>query len=132
VVWERAIEHCDTLNLAGYGPGSWHLPTISELRSLVRGCPGTETGGSCGVTNECLSEGACYFGGCNGCAWYEGPGEGGLYTLPEFGSIPPVYWSSSPVTDIFDAAWLVGFTRAEISRSSVTYEVSVRCVRDGP
>tara|TARA_Y100001970_G_scaffold293857_1_gene443903 strand:+ start:1620 stop:5849 length:4230 start_codon:yes stop_codon:yes gene_type:complete len=52
------------------------LPTINELRMIIRGCPQTETGGSCPVTdqnpNGNLNE-------CGGCARRNGDANFGLY-----------------------------------------------------
>ena len=45
---EDASIYCETLNADGYS--DWRLPTLDELRSLVRHCPETFTGGSCPAT----------------------------------------------------------------------------------
>ncbi len=47
--WNDAVEYCRKYS-------DWHLPTINELRTLIRNCPNTEPGGLCNLTDECLAE----------------------------------------------------------------------------
>ena len=61
IFWEEAAAYCQ--NLGG------RLPTISELRTLIQNCPVTETGGECGVTDECLSSSDCWNDSCDGCEY---------------------------------------------------------------
>lgn len=51
--WKYAIKYCDDLTEGGYN--DWHLPTISELRTLVQHCTSAVTGGICKVSDSCLS-----------------------------------------------------------------------------
>ena len=132
--WYDAFEYCDLLK--GDGHFDWRLPTISELRSLIRGCPATETGGSCGVTDDCLnkscSDDSCY--SChqdcdNGCCWPSAiDGKCGIY------------WSSSEETSSENngARWVVRFRHGEIRQESVLIDDEtslkydnkpIRCVR---
>jgi AAA ATPase containing von Willebrand factor type A (vWA) domain len=55
---KSVAEACDNLTECGFS--DWHLPTISELRTLIRNCDSTATGGECGVTDECLSKKDCW------------------------------------------------------------------------
>jgi hypothetical protein len=91
--WQEAVAYCANLSLDG---GGWHLPTIGELRSLVRDCAATRTGGACGVTDACPEQFACWGESdvCNGC------GDGGCNWDPAlfFEKEPqclPAYWSST-------------------------------------
>lgn len=56
---------CDNVNDGGFS--DWRLPTIDELRTLIQNCDNTKTGGSCAITNECLSWDDCITDSCNGC-----------------------------------------------------------------
>lgn len=129
--WDRAVAYCAGLSLAGHGPGAWRLPTIGELRSLVRGCPETETGGPCGVTDECLGDGCTNRSCDDGCSYLGGPGAGGAY-WPAGLSGRWYYWSSSSYAGDSSRAWLLVFYRAYVFDRGKTFAADVRCVRRGP
>jgi len=59
--WYDAKYYCDNLNEDGYY--DWRLPTISELRTLVKGCFRTESDGPCGVRDSCRA-GICWTSSC--------------------------------------------------------------------
>lgn len=127
--------HCQNLSLAGHN--DWRLPTISELRSIIRGCSKTETRGSCGVTDNCLSI-RCRKD-CRECLNYEGPGSGGAYWPSELSGKVNAYWSSSKIADRDKVWYVVGFVSGGILNGSISEKASrafikrhgifVRCVR---
>ncbi len=132
ITQQAAESYCNNLSLAGYD--DWRLPTISELRALIKGCPGTETGGACAVVDPtCLSSITCKTAECSGCAANNGPGENGNYW--EAGNIWPIdiyhAWSSSVLSNSTTSAWLVNFSEANIDSSARTGASSsfARCVR---
>ena len=122
------MAYCDALSLSGRD--DWHLATNSELRSLIRGCPATETGGSCGVGDSCLGC-ACWNDACDGCGYLGGPGADGVYWPPELGSAVAGDWSSSPTWSAF-YAWYVCFCNGYVGNGDKTSAGDVRCVRPGP
>jgi len=121
-----AMLYCDGLTLAG---GGWHVPTISELRSLIRGCDGTVTCGSCELTDDCLDR-SCWSDPCDGCDCLAGPGSGGAYWPDGMSGEISWYWSSSEVADYASFVWIVSFEygriRLNFQGNSNSY---VRCVR---
>ncbi len=122
--WQEAVDYCDNL-----GSG-WHLPTISELRSLIRGCPQTETGGDCGVTDSCL-ETSCTVS-CSGC--HDGDPDHGCYWPEELSGsceVSEAFWSSSPFENVSALAWHVRFADGSVFYNNKTSKSSVRCVRSG-
>ena len=125
--WSNAKAHCAALSLDG---GGWYLPSISELRSLIRGCPGTVTGGACEVTDSCLSYSLCWDeGACYSCSGGDGPADGCYWPDSIIGTCG-WYWSSSPVEDFDDFAWHVDFNNGRVNRYDVDYyHLRVRCVR---
>jgi hypothetical protein len=132
---DDAVEHCNTLELAG--SSEWRLPTISELRTLVRGCPATEPGGDCGVTSTCTNFGSCYSEPCVGCPSLGGPGPGGAYWPAELlgpvkGAYPysdyeVAYRSSSIVDGTYRDVFTLEFAHGAVSQN--TYVSRTRCVR---
>jgi Protein of unknown function (DUF1566) len=125
VNWMDARVYCERLNFAGRG--NWRLPTISELRTLIRGCPGTETGGLCGVTDVCRGN-SCQNDFCYFCEHGDGPNDG-CFATPELPSGCEHYWSSTVVNDSSERAWAVGFASGFIYKPRVYYAFHARCVR---
>ena len=126
--WNDAKSYCSSLSLAG---GGWRLPTIGELRSLIRGCAATQTGGSCGVTDSCRSYSSCQDSSCYGCTHNKGPA-GGCYWPGELSGTCSWYCSSSPVADSGDCVFFVTFDRGLVSFVDVYPDYGdnhVRCVR---
>ena len=114
--WGDAINYCKNLNEDGHD--DWHLPTISELRTLIQNCPTIQTGGECKVTDSCLSY-ECWSKVCSSCV-------GGHSKLGDTNS----FWSSSLLLDKYsDEAWFVNFSDGYVHWSHKTVYLYVRCVR---
>ena len=52
--WHDAVLYCKNLDELGYS--DWELPNVDELRTLIQNSPDTETGGICGMTDECVQQ----------------------------------------------------------------------------
>lgn len=134
MTWQQAMDYCNDLTLDDYD--DWRLPTINELRSLIRGCPATVTGGSCGATDGCLAA-PCWGDGtspCVGCTIWQGPGDNGCYCPEGLSAIRhPYLWSSSSEALYGIDAWVVSFDTGavsyEVKDNNATY--AARCVRSG-
>ncbi len=131
--WDASVAYCDALSLAGRGAGEWHLPTVSEYRTLLRGCPATEEGGACGVTDTCLLP-TCYGSDCYGCTYLSGPGAGGRYWDPALDETLGRLrcYSSSPYSGTTGIAWGIDFDNASVMQLAMTAtRYGVRCVHTG-
>jgi hypothetical protein len=126
--WDDAVAYCDGLALGGHD--DWRLPTISELRSLIRGCPATVTGGPCGVTDTCLGN-PCWMS-CGDCTMWGGPGDGGAYWPPGLRGAAGWCWSSSSKADSTSLMWYVDFSSGNVSISAKASTNDVLCVHPGP
>jgi len=125
----EAEQYCGNLSLGALN--GWRMPTISELRSLLRGCTGTMEGGACGVTDECSLIDNCWTDACDGCSDNGGPGTGGAYWSEDLvGSIEASYWSSTR-GDIDEYDLLINFESGRINYWPSVEESfgSIRCVR---
>ncbi|MCZ7586888.1 MAG: DUF1566 domain-containing protein [Deltaproteobacteria bacterium] len=126
MVWQEAVAYCK--NLIFNGQDDWRLPTISELRSLIRGCDATELAGSCGVRDECTAI-DCWDVSCNGCENGQGPALGGAYWPYGMSGEVESYWSSSPVAG-YDYVWFVNFTDGRVEYLGSVYGYNyARCIR---
>ena len=128
--WRDAAGYCEQLPLAG---GGWRLPSISELRTLVRGCPQTETGGKCKLTDNCRTS-ACGNEACQGCSEKAGRGPGGHYWPAELPNVDQwSYWSSTSYAvkeGVNAGALSLGFGTGEVDFGDKESDRDfVRCVR---
>jgi hypothetical protein len=112
--WSVAKNYCG--NLGG------RLPTISELRKLVKNCLPTQTGGSCGVTDSCLSWSSCSDIACEGCPL----DSSGKYSV--FGDTYYL-WSSSELSDVADFVLILLFETGTVTSSIKNGLIPVRCVK---
>ena len=129
-VWETSFDHCESLALGGYD--DWRVPSISELRSLVRGCPDSQPDGACGVTDYCTNV-SCWNWDCSTCYWFEGPGANGCYWPIQIKGSCQFYWSSTEAvknkTEDQTYSWMVAFHTGGIDYWETYIRNSVRCVR---
>ena len=114
--WTDAKNYCEDLG--------GRLPTISELRILIKNCPKTETGGSCGVTDSCLSP-SCLNDTCEGCS--SDKGKSGKYSV--WGDTG-WFWSSSALSGLTDNVWALSFYYGDVYNDYLSYKGNVRCVKD--
>jgi len=126
-LWGEASAHCQNLDHWDYT--DWRLPTVDELRTLMRGCPATETGGSCGVTAACLEE-TCADESCLGLDYGQGPGPDGCYLPEELDDFCDWYWSSDAVADNDERYWVIVFNTGRIENRDEEGDASVLCVRE--
>jgi len=119
MAWYNAKEYCDNLTENGYS--DWRMPTISELRTLIKNCPATETGGKCKVDNDCLLT-TCWSDVCQ-CSNSSDGRYSKLRNTEEL-------WSSSSSVDIELNSWSVNFGSGSMDYYGKVNNLNVRCVRE--
>jgi len=118
--YHDAVNYCS--NLKHDGHNDWRLPTISELRTLIKNCKETEPGGDCKVTDNCLKRDECHSEKCRAC---KGDGTGKFSAFED----TSWFWSASQRMDTVNIAWVVKFYHGSIGNRHVRLKGSVRCVR---
>ena len=128
--WFGALAYCEQ-NMGGLPGEGWRLPSIDELRSLIMGCPDTELGGACPITDE--QPNATYsFETCKACPSLQGESYCSDWFTPNNGW----FWSATHAGDQGDGgevashAWDVDFQHAHVHAGPKDTDIgSVRCVR---
>lgn len=130
--YSAAVGRCADLNKAGHS--NWSLPTISELRSLSKGCPDTAPNGPCPADDGCKPDiYTCYdWDTCSGCNVGDGPGPGGTYHDGVFALAAAQHWSSTR-SSVGATTVVFGFSPSDASvyytPLNGTSTARVRCVR---
>jgi len=127
---QAASDYCDALTLANLD--DWRLPSVSELRSLIRGCPATVTGGACGVLDSCLQESCNSTDACASCTAGQGPGASHCYWDSVLAGTCGALWSSSADETNTGRDWIVDFSLGSFDVDGGQNLHLVRCVRGGP
>ena len=142
VVPADAVRYCDEVVFGGYD--DWRLPTIDELRTLIRGDAGTVTGGECPMHNDSVSADMLN-PACLNSTELGGPGKGGCYWPDELGGTcnnpdpgdqghALEYASSTQCPDDPTKGWYgtVLFDNGGVCWNHIETFADVRCVRDAP
>lgn len=117
--WQDAYHYCPANTDGDYT--DWRLPTIDELRTLIKNCPATETGGECEIITDCQYT-SCFSEACAGCS-----SESGEEKYSKLGDTG-IFWSSSKVVY---KVHIVDFDEGRIFSVSnpLNEYYSLRCVR---
>ena len=128
IIQDTVGTSCSKRNSGGYT--DWRAPSIDELRSLIRGCGNTVTGGDCGVTNGCRDSSCAT--ACTECTTTGGPGAGGCYWPSGVTGACGDYWSSSLRSNSSGTTygWRINFSNGSITYEPASNSNYLRCVRN--
>lgn len=116
--WSSAKQYCEDLTEGGYS--DWRLPNIDELRTLIQNHPGTQTGGTCPISEKAGKLADRDW--TNDC---DGRSGSNFSKLGDTG----YFWSSSTPSDNTNIAWGVGFDNGGVGNDGKSLNLNVRCVR---
>lgn len=135
IMWQAAVDYCDGLNTSNYGGfADWHLPAISELRTLLiadkvkSSCPISEEGDHLSWNEwDCFScAESCPDDTCNTSLNVCSPYEDGSFS--KLGDAT-VLWSSSPLSEDSSAVWVVDSIYGGVFYAWNDETEYVRCTR---
>ncbi|MCK5808794.1 DUF1566 domain-containing protein [bacterium] len=133
MTWFAAEKYCENLAYRNYGEfHDWRLPTISELKTVIKGC---QSGSStCKVEDSCLSLTFCYRDNSCSCPKNKGPGEKGFYWSKGVwkyrGDEEAKFWSSSRHSLVMEFFWYISFQNGGVGPyQRGSHRHYVRCVR---
>jgi hypothetical protein len=122
--FEEASAYCPNL-----GAG-WRLPTVSEARSLFRGCDAVGDGGACGISDGCTNHDCGDGTPCEyNCSYDNGPGLEGCYWDGALQGQCTAYWTGTTVADWGDSAFYTQFASGTVGTASYFIDNAVRCVK---
>ena len=120
--WDMTVDYCSKLSEGGFT--DWRMPSINELRTLIKGCPYAEPGAYCGVRDNCLSSG-CWNYKCILCEDIDS------YTKLDDGHAGWKLWSASEISDNTNYAWDIDLVLGGLRQEYKNEDGFVRCVRGG-
>ena len=134
--WNDANQYCYELKIIIDGYSEWRLPTIDELRTIIRRCPNTEKDGDCSVTSNCTELSCWNYNNCR-CPDIAVTPDNCPYAPTISFSECPEFWSATPVTGKIDGYWsgyskkwywVAGFIMAQIEFIPAEIKKNIICV----
>ena len=123
---DNADSYCSNLSEEGYPKGSWRMPEIYELRTLIKDCGSTVSSpsSSCLIGEDCLTYYSECDQNCSGCA----ADTSGKYS--KLGDSDTLWSSSSLGGNDFYNIWILHFRNASFdSAKKATAKFKVRCIK---
>ena len=116
--WNSAKQYCENLTEGGYS--DWRLPNIDELRTLIKNHSGTQSGGSCPISEK-----------AGKLAWIDRTSDCDGRDGSSFSKLGDTgwFWSSSVRSGYSSLRWYVNFGYGGVDGNSVEGNLYVRCVR---
>jgi hypothetical protein len=132
--WEEGNNYCATLNTGGFS--DWRLPTINELRTLIKECPSSEIGGTCNVSDNCTDFIRCALvtnrpkNSTREC-YCEQPKQGCYWDNDVWGNTCASLWTSVKADQAPTWHWNISFRTAFFGQGVYHKEgMTFKCTRD--